>query len=135
MFETKGVAVETKELVKRGGIAVVLSVVANLVLLQLVLVPELVEQFEPLNIAPVALFSGLGAIGATVAYAVVDRLSESPDRMFTRVAVVVLLLSFVPDVLLLQADPAATVPAVIVLMVMHVVVAVVCVASLTGRLV
>jgi hypothetical protein len=55
--------------------------------------------------------------------------------MFTRVAVVVLLLSFVPDVLLLQADPAATVPAVIVLMVMHVVVAVVCVASLTGRLV
>jgi hypothetical protein len=135
MFETKGVAVETKELVKRGGIAVVLSVVANLVLLQLVLVPELVQQFEPLNIPPVALFSGLGAIGATVAYGVVDRLSESPDRMFTRVAVVVLLLSFVPDVLLLQADPAATVPAVIVLMVMHVVVAVVCVASLTGRLV
>lgn len=134
MFETKGVAVETKELVKRGGIAVVLSVVANLVLLQLVLVPELVQQFEPLNIAPVALFSGLGAVGATVAYAVVDRLSETPDRMFTRVAVIVLLLSFVPDIFLLQAEPTATVPAVIVLMVMHVVVAVASVASLTGRL-
>ena len=134
MFETKGVAIETKELVKRGGIAVVLSVVANLVLLQLVLVPELVQQFEPLNIAPVALFSGLGAVGATVAYAVVDRLSETPDRMFTLVAVIVLLLSFVPDIFLLQAEPTATVPAVIVLMVMHVVVAVASVASLTGRL-
>ena len=134
MFETKGVAIETKELVKRGGIAVVLSIVANLILLQLVLVPELVQQFEPLNIAPVALFSGLGAVGATIAYAVVDRLSESPDRTFTRVAAVVLLLSFVPDVLLLQADPAATAPAVVVLMVMHVVVAVASVASLTGRL-
>ena len=134
MFETKGVAVETKELAKRGGIAVVLSVVANLVLLQAVLVPELVQQFEPLNIGPVALFSALGAVGATVAYAVIDRLSETPDRTFTAVAVVVLVLSFVPDIALLQADPAATVPAVVVLMVMHVVVAVVCVVSLTGRL-
>jgi len=134
MFETKGVGVETKELVKRGGIAVVLSVVANLVVLQAVLIPELVQQFEPLNVAPVALFSALGAVGATVAYAVVDRFSETPDRTFVVVAAVVLLLSFVPDVLLLQAEPAATVPAVVALIVMHVVVAVASVASLTGRL-
>lgn len=134
MFETKGVAVETKELAKRGAAAVVLSVVVNLVVLQAVLIPDLVQQFEPLNVAPVALFSGLGAVGATVAYAVIDRLSETPDRTFVVAAVVVLLLSFVPDVLLLQADPAATVPAVAVLMVMHVVVAVACVVSLTGRL-
>jgi len=134
MFETKGVAIESRELAKRGAIAVVLSVVVNLVVLQAVLVPELVQQFEPLNVAPVALFSALGAVGATVAYAVVDKFSETPDRTFTRVAVVVLLLSFVPDVLLLQAEPTATVPAVVVLMVMHVVVAVACVVSLTGRL-
>lgn len=134
MFETKGVAVETKELAKRGGIAVVLSVVANLVVLQAVLVPELVQGFEPLNVGPVALFSVLGAVGATVSYGVVDRFSEAPDRTFVVVAVVVLLLSFVPDVLMLQSDPAATAPAVAVLMVMHVVVAAACVASLTGRL-
>lgn len=112
----------------------VLSVVANLVVLQAVLVPELVQQFEPLNVGPVAIFSVLGAVGATVAYAVVDRLSETPDRTFVVVAVVVLLLSFVPDILMLQADPAATVPAAGVLMFMHVVVAAACVASLTGRL-
>ncbi len=134
MFETKGVAVETKELAKRGGIAVVLSVVANLVVLQAVLAPELVQGFEPLNVGPVALFSVLGAVGATVSYGVVDRFSEAPDRTFVVVAVVVLLLSFVPDVLMLQSDPAATAPAVAVLMVMHVVVAAACVASLTGRL-
>jgi hypothetical protein len=134
MFETKGVAVETKELAKRGGIAAVLSVVANLVVLQAVLVPELVQGFEPLNVGPVAVFSVLGAVGATVAYGVVDRLSETPDRTFVVVAAVVLLVSFVPDVLMLQADPAATAPAVAVLMFMHVVVAVACVVSLTGRL-
>jgi hypothetical protein len=134
MFETKGVAVETKELAKRGGIAAVLSVVANLVVLQAVLVPELVQGFEPLNVGPVAIFSVLGAVGATVAYGVVDRLSETPDRTFVVVAAVVLLVSFVPDVLMLQADPAATAPAVAVLMFMHVVVAVACVVSLTGRL-
>lgn len=134
MLETKGVAVETKELVKRGGIAVVLSVVANLVVLQAVLVPELVQGFEPLNVGPVAIFSVLGVVGATVTYAVVDRLSETPDRAFVTVAAVVLVLSFIPDVLMLQSDPAATAPAVAVLMVMHVVVAVACVVSLTGRL-
>ncbi|MDZ7689039.1 MAG: DUF6069 family protein [Halobacteriales archaeon] len=135
MFETKGVAIETRELAKRGAIAVVLSVVVNLVVLQAVLVGDLVQQFEPLNVGPVALFSALGAVGATVAYAVVDRFSETPDRTFVVVAVVVLVLSFVPDIFLLQAEPAATVPAVVVLMVMHVVVAVASVASLTGRLV
>jgi hypothetical protein len=134
MFETKGVAVETKELAKRGGIAAVLSVVANLVVLQAVLVPELVQGFEPLNVGPVAIFSVLGAVGATVTYGIVDRLSETPDRTFVVVAAVVLLVSFVPDVLMLQADPAATAPAVAVLMFMHVVVAVACVVSLTGRL-
>lgn len=134
MFETKGVEVETKELAKRGGIAVVLSVVANLVLLQAVLVPELVQQFEPLNVGPVAIFSVLGAVGATIAYAVVDRLSETPDRAFVTLAAVVLVLSFIPDILVLQSDPAATVPAVAVLMLMHVVVAIASVTSLTGML-
>lgn len=134
MFETKGVGLETKELAKRGGIAVVLSVVANLVLLQAVLVPELVQQFEPLNVGPVAIFSVLGAVGATIAYAVVDRLSETPDRAFVTVAAVVLVLSFIPDLLVLRSDPAATVPAVAVLMLMHVVVAIASVTSLTGML-
>jgi hypothetical protein len=134
MFETKGVGVETRELAKRGGIAVVLSVVANLVVLQAVLVPELVQQFEPLNVGPVAIFSVLGAVGATVAYAIVDRFSETPDRTFVTVAAVVLVLSFIPNILTLQSDPAATVPAVAVLILMHVVAAAACVASLTGRL-
>jgi ABC-type glucose/galactose transport system permease subunit len=135
MLETKEGSVGAKELAKRGGLAVVLSVVANIVVLQAVVIPELVEVFSPLNVPPVALFSALGALGATVAYAVTDRLSESPDRTFTKVAAVALVLSFVPDIGLLYVDPAATVPAVVVLMVMHVVVAVACVASLTGRLV
>lgn len=134
MLKSKESSVGTKELAKRGSLAVILSVVANIIVLQAVLVPSLVQQFEPLNVPPVVLFSALGAFGATVTYALVDRLSESPDRVFTIIAGVALVLSFVPDIALLQINPAATLPAVIVLMVMHVVSAVVCVASLTGRL-
>jgi len=135
MFETREPTVEARNLAKRGGVALVLSVVLNLLVLQAVLAPELVQQFEPLNIGPVALFSALGAVGATVTYAVIDRLSDSTDRTFTIVALVVLFLSFVPDILLLQGELAATLPAVVVLIVMHVVAAVACIVSLTGKLV
>ena len=72
-------------------------------------------------------------MGATVTYWLLVRRASNPDRTFVRVASVVLVVSFVPDVGLLSGDPAATVPGVVVLMAMHVVVAAVSVTVLTGR--
>lgn len=118
----------------RGALAVALSLVVNLVVLQVVLALGLAEPFEPLSIPPVAIFTALGAIGATVVYALLDRYSTRPDRTFTVVAGVVLALSFLPDLALLRLDPAATVAGVVVLMGLHVTVAAICVVALTGRL-
>ena len=93
----------------RGGLAILLAVLANVVLVLGVDALAIAPAIPALNIPPVAFLSALGAGGG--------------NRTFVRVAVIVVLLSFVPDVALLAIDPATTLPAVLVLMVMHVVVA------------
>ena len=107
----------------RGALAVVLGGIVNVLLVIGAGALEVAPGFQPLSIPSVALFSTLGAIGATVVYWLLRRYALTPDRTFVRVAAVVLVLSFVPDFALLRSDPAATVPGVVLLMVMHVVVA------------
>jgi len=111
----------------RTGLAVALSVAANAALVLLATAVDLAPEFRALTLPPVVTLSALGAAGAAVAYLILRRISDRPDRTFRALAAVVLVVSFVPDVGLLVADPAATVPGVLLLMVMHVVVAAACV--------
>ena len=61
---------------------------------------------------------------AGIAYAVIQRFFRDPDRVYIRLAIVALVLSWIPDVALLFInEPGATVPAVASLMVMHAVAA------------
>jgi hypothetical protein len=108
----------------------VLSVLANVVLVLGVDTLNIAPGFRPLSIPPVAFLSALGAGGATVVYWFADQYVADTDEIFVRVAVVALLLSFVPDVALLTTDPTATPLAVVVLMAMHVVAAAVSVGLL-----
>jgi len=114
----------------RGVLAAVLAVIVNVLLVVAAGVLGIAPGFQALSIPPVAFLSTLGVIGATVVYWLLRRYTNTPDRAFVRIAAVVLILSFLPDVALLSVDPAATVPGVIVLMVMHVVVAVAAVGLL-----
>lgn len=109
-----------------------LSVLVNAVLVVLVGAVGIAPEFRALTLPPVALLSAVGAIGAVVVYGLLTRYVDRPERTFRRVAAVVLVLSFVPDLGLLVGDPAATVPGVVVLMIMHVVVAAVSVGALVG---
>jgi hypothetical protein len=118
-------------LARRGLLAVALSIVANALVLTLVLASGVVTPFAPLSYPPVLFLSTVGAIGATLVYGYLTMRSATPDQTFLRVTVAVLLLSFLPDIGLLFGDPQATIPGVVVLMVMHVVVASVCVGTLT----
>lgn len=127
-------SLENGSLVRRGVLAVVLVVVANAVVTLAATAVGVAPGFRPLSLPSVLLLSTLGVVGATVAYWLLVRRAANPDRTFVRLAAVVLVLSFLPDVGLLVGDPAATVPGVVVLMAMHVVAAVVSVAVLTGRL-
>jgi drug/metabolite transporter (DMT)-like permease len=119
------------ELVKRGGIALLLSLLANGLIVWAVTTTDAVAPYEPLAYPPVFLLTAAGAVGATVAYALVDRWSDRPDRTFAIVVVVVLLLSFVPDVTVAPTLPGATTAGIAVLMAMHVTVAAICYAALT----
>jgi uncharacterized membrane protein len=118
-------------LVRRGLIAVVLSVVANAVLLVVAQATRIAPDFRPLAWPPVVFLTVVGAVGAVAVYWLLSRWADDPDRTFTLVAGVVLVLSFVPDLFLLSADENATVLGVVVLMAMHVTVAAICVGVLT----
>jgi low temperature requirement protein LtrA len=125
---------DTKTLAVRGTVAAAVGATVNAGLVALATTADIAPGFRALTYPPVVFLSVVGALGAAVAYfLVVRRASGDPDRLFTRIAAVVLVLSFVPDIGLLVSDDAATLVCVALLIVMHVVVAVATVAVLTGR--
>jgi hypothetical protein len=76
-------------------------------------------EFEPFQ-GTVGPYTAGGVVVAGAAFAMLRRFVRDAGRMFVRVAVVALVLSWVPDVaLLLIREPGATVPAVASLMAMH----------------
>lgn len=121
-----------RDLLARGVLALVLSLIVNGLVVWTVAATGAVRQFDPLDYGPVFLLTTLGVVGATVVYALVRRWSGRPERTFGVVVVAALLVSFLPDVLFLPGDPGATTAGIAVLMAMHVTVAAVCYAVLTG---
>ncbi|HEV8536317.1 MAG TPA: DUF6069 family protein [Candidatus Limnocylindria bacterium] len=80
-------------------------------------------EFEPFQ-GTVAPYTAGGVILAGATFAVVRRLVRDAVRVYVRLAIVALVLSWIPDVALLFInEPGATVPAVASLMVMHAVAA------------
>lgn len=108
--------------------AVIGSVVVNYLLLVLLKpytgVPD---TFMTLSPGPVIAWSMFGVIGATITYALLRKFAQKPKGLFGLIAFVVLLASFIPDVLIhnMETGPfaGATWSAVVLLMLMHVVVA------------
>jgi hypothetical protein len=110
-----------------GVLAIITSVAANLLVLMLaVTILGISPNFEELNgdgaVITVISLTALGVLGAVIVFALLQRFARRPILMFKRIAAVALVLSFVPDVLLLVAsEPGTTLASVGVLMSMHVV--------------
>src|SRR5207302_7423929 len=86
--------------------------------------------FEPFQ-GTVAPYTAGGLVLAGIAYAIVRLFFREANPMYIRLAIVALVLSWIPDVALLFInEPGATVPAVASLMVMHAAAAAVVVALL-----
>jgi hypothetical protein len=86
--------------------------------------------FQPFQ-GTVAPYTAGGVILAGVIFAVLRRFVRDVARVYVRLAIVALVLSWIPDVALLVVhDPGATVPAVVSLMVMHAVTAAIVVTLL-----
>ena len=87
-------------------------------------------EFEPFQ-GTVAPYTAGGLVLAGIAYAVVQRFFLDAGRVYIRLAIVALALSWIPDVALLFInEQGATVPAVASLLVMHAVAAAVVVTLL-----
>lgn len=120
-----------------GGLAILASAVANAVVYfiasALVRFPP---EFPPLaSVVPPILFTVMFTLVAVVVFAVVARRSSQPVRLYRIIAVVALILSFIPDLTLPGNPmfPGATPAAIGTLVVMHFVAAAITVYLLTTQ--
>ena len=111
---------------KIGLVAAVVSAIVNS-LLMMVTKPfmEVPDSFGPLQVPPIILWSVIGAFGAVGVYALMRKFSSDPHKTFMIIAVLVLILSFVPDLLLINVTEGifggVGWGAIILLMIMHVI--------------
>lgn len=133
---SKGVA--TRKIPLATLVAVVASIAANLIVLfGLSFLVEYPAGFQPLTAIPVALFTTIGVVGAGIAFAIVARLARNPVGTYRLVALIALVLSIIPNILLVMNPASAPMPggtsaAYGVLIVFHVVAALVSVSVITG---
>ncbi len=118
----EGGGVSPGRLARVGALAVVLAVVVNVVIRTVaVSLLGVGEGFLPLGVGPTVFFTVVGMV--VVVFGLILRFARRrPVRLFRRVALVVLLVSLAPDVLMLFSGsmPSATVAGVLTLMAEHV---------------
>ena len=124
-------SLDARTLVRQGMLALAVSLAANGALVFGSGIAGIAPDLDPLNYGPVVLFTSLGVVGATLVYAALDRFTDRPDRTFTIIAVVVALLSLVPDAVFVPQLPGATTLGAVVLAVMHLTTAAACIVFLT----
>ncbi len=120
----------------RTAIAAVAATVANVLLRAIaVAVFDIPDAFEHLALRAVVLSTVLAVVAAGLVYWIVARLSPTPDRTFTIIALVALLLSLVAPLTVGLEDPpeypGTDAASVGTLMAMHVVAAAITIAALT----
>lgn len=80
----------------------------------------------------IAIFTLVLAIGAVLVYAALLRTVKNPERVFTIVSAVVLVLSVIPDITYIPSEPGASNGQTAILILMHFVAAGVIVGMLTS---
>jgi hypothetical protein len=116
-----------------GLATVVAAVLANLIdyfigSLIVTYDPQFVILVNPLG---TILFTVVPAIVAVLLYAILLRFTANPARIFTIIAAVILVLSWIPDLTYIPTVPGSSAEQTVVLMVMHAMAAVVIVRMLT----
>ncbi len=106
-----------------GLLAVIAANLANILLgLLTVAAFDISPAFLPLQAGSIFFFTTIGVAGAALVFALFARFARRPVHTFKVVALVVLILSLLPDLALLRSSPfAGTTPvAIVTLMFMHV---------------
>ena len=89
-----------------GLLAIVLAVIANFIVLTLVVNLLGLPEFGALSPVMVISLTAIGVLLATLVFAIVSRIAQNPARVFGIIAVIALLISFVPNVLSLAGMPS-----------------------------
>jgi hypothetical protein len=129
--ESRSVSRGRFALVSLGTVAA--AVIANLLVY---LLGSVVVGYDPqfvvlANASGTILFTVVPAIVAVLLYAALMRFTSNPARIFTNIAVVVLIVSLIPDLTYIPSVPGASSGQTAILMLMHVVAAGVIVWMLT----
>ena len=106
-----------------GALTVAVAVTVNVVIRTIaVSVLGIGAGFTALDLGPTVAFTVVGVTGAVAVFGLILRFARRPVRLFGRVALVVLMISLVPDVLLLFSSPipGTTTAGVFTLMLEHV---------------
>lgn len=82
-----------------GLLAIVLAIVVNYLLLTLVVNLLGLPEFGQLNPVLVVAMTAVGVLLATIAFAIISRSAKNPSKVFRTVALIALLVSFVPGIL------------------------------------
>ena len=125
-------------LLARTAIAAVAAVVVNVLVRALAIeLFDIPDAFEHLALRAVIVSTLVGVIAAALVYALVARFASDPNRTFTIVAVIALLLSLIAPLSVGLQDPpeypGTDAAAVGTLMVMHVLTAAIVVGVFTRR--
>lgn len=115
-----------------GPLVVAMSVVANAVFREIAVVLFAVSPaFHNLRWIHFITFTVVAVSAAVVVFAVVARYSHRPIHLYRQIAVVVLVLSFIPNIAMFFGNaPGQTPAAILTLMSMHVVDAAICIGLL-----
>jgi hypothetical protein len=106
-----------------GPLTVIASLAAVLIVrIAAFALVELNGDYPPLTPTGLSIFTAFFVSLAVFVFAIVARMSPTPIQTYRRIALVALVLSFIPDLFLpgQEGQPGATWAAAIVLMVMHV---------------
>lgn len=117
-----------------GLATVIAAMIANVLVY---LIGSAVVGYDPrfvvlANASGTIFFTVIPAIVAVLLYAVLQRFTSDPARIFMNIAAVVLVVSLIPDVTYIPSVPGATAGQTAILMLMHVVAAGVIVSMLTN---
>jgi hypothetical protein len=119
-------------LVKAIGVAVVAAAVVNSVIAAIARgLLDVSARFQPLTAPVFLMWTVVGVVVGGLVWRLITRRSARPARLLRRLVPTVVVLSLIPDVLVLAADsmPGTSVTAVVALMVMHVATAAVAVPA------
>jgi hypothetical protein len=129
---TRGSDSGVTTIAREGGIALVLALVLNLVIVTLAGMAGIGEGIDPFTYPPVLVLTTVGVIGAVIVYAILASQTGNPNRNFTGIAAIALLVSVIPDFTFVPSLPGGSLVAGAVLALMHVLTAVVVVWRLTS---